>query len=225
MLDWKSLARIWLLPSLIVLIFFTLLYGLDRSFWMLVVTSRVSIPGLAWMTSFRIFSVVDWSMKYYYLRTLSDDHGLLRSNLFSIVVWSWLFGVLDVFWTVSSNLRWRVFTPWPDWLVLQPGNETHLIVFALIAAAGSFGVWLYHRKKYLDIRTLGICLGLLWGFQLLKMFLAPSPAWTDWGYFTFVYPELQASTPIFLVWLTNDVSERLLQWLVIILSILRVNQL
>jgi len=184
--------------------------------WWLYAEFRQELP-LRFFSSFRNWSLINWSLwiivaSDFARKKLGKIKGLIAGSL----IFVFLFGMGDWIWTLTNNLRWRFLTPDESWLMLQPGNETHLLILlALTIAASPFMIWLY-RKHIFDTRIFLLIFLVKTVYWLIKVLVAPNPGWTDWGYLTMFHPELQETIPKFLVFFINDIMDRTLTLFAII---------
>lgn len=182
---------------------------------------RFVLPGLEFLTSFRNWSLIDWGAKYaVVMYLLRKPAGWLKANLigaFVVVVhlcWS------DWIWTIDHNIKWRFLSPYPEWLVLQPGNEPHMIIFAVGAIVSFFVLWQLQRARLVSFRNFLLGYAVFWLFHLTKILLTPNPGWTDWGFLTVVYPEYQAIVPKLAVFILSDIVDRMIVLTIMVYAIL-----
>lgn len=184
--------------------------------WHVYAEFRQELP-IPCLSSFRNWSLINWGLWVIIASDFARKKlGRLKGFLAGVAIFVFLFGMGDWIWTLTNNLRWRILTPDQSWLILQPGNETHLLVLLVLSLLASpFMLWFY-KKRVFDTRVFLLIFLVKTVYWLLKVLVAPNPGWTDWGYLTMFHPELQESIPKFFVFFVNDIMDRMLTLFAII---------
>jgi hypothetical protein len=181
-------------------------------------------PIAYFFSSYRIWSMEIWGMSMLAFSEVQKKyhHVFGIHNLFnSFILFAATLSMSDWIWTLDHNLRWRILQPDPTWLILQPGNEGHMITFVVVIVIGLIWMigWMHNKKGIFSVRSLLIGIGLFWIWHIIKLLLVPSPAYTDWGYLTMVHPALMQTHPVLLIFIMNDVLDRMFFILIMIYAL------
>lgn len=129
----------------------------------------------------------------------------------SILIFLSMFGLTDVMWTMDHRIKWMWLYPNADWMALQNGVLTHVYVLAAVSLiCFPLSYFLLHRNKIFDVRILLLGIGIYWIFNAARVAVSPSPGYTDWGFLIFFHPELQKTIPVWFVFFTNDIMDRMI---------------
>jgi hypothetical protein len=115
----------------------------------------------------------------------------------------------DTIWTINVNIRYRFLTPNSLWLVLQPGNEPHIVMFAVLSILFIPILCKLDYDGLFNVYVFSWGLAFYWVWHFAKVLVSPNPAWIDWGFLTMCYPQFQASVPEFAVFVMNDILDRI----------------
>jgi len=181
---------------------------------------RIHVPT-KWLSSFRVWSVVNWLLwlltGYTILRFRGAGRILSHVGAFALLFT--IVAVGDWNWTISNHIKWLFLKPYPDWIRLQPlltGVTLHFYtLMALFLCSLPILLYLSHRS-YLNLRKMLLVGCICWFLVVIRILISPSPAYTDWGYLTVIRPELQKEAPKYLVFFLNDVLGRVDKFLILL---------
>jgi hypothetical protein len=224
-LDWAAAEKTLLIcaPVTVELIMcMTVVYLVMPRIFIFMAETRFVLPYLTFLSSFRNWSLLDWGMKYsVVMYLLRKPAGWVKANLVGVFMVVVHLSFSDWIWTIDNNVRWRFLSPNQEWLVLQPGNEPHALIFAVLAVVSFFVLWQLHRKGLVNFHAFLSCYALFWLYHLAKTLILPNPAWTDWGFLTVIYPSYQAVVPKLVVFILCDILDRMLILSIMVYSILK----
>ena len=205
-LSWKQR---WLIITLLLTITSFIIYQIP-TLWVEIMEARISVPT-KFLSSFRLWSILNWQIWFQSAYNIAEKKKVKHPIILAFAMFAFVLSVGDIMWTVTNNLKWNMLFYYEDWVRLQPlqhGISYHSITL-IVATIISLPVLMhFHKKKVFKLQKLFLGMGLLCIFSFAKVFLAPTPAWTDWGYLTFVHPEMQAYVPKYLVFILNDIISR-----------------
>jgi len=216
MKEWK---KTWITVTVILTCFSFLTYQVPV-LWKIVAEWRINIPT-KFLSSFRLWSLLNWQIWVQTAYVIAKEKNAKFPVLGAFAVWSFLLGLGDTIWTFANNLKWNFMFHYEDWVRLQPlqqGISYHSVTL-IVALIFSLIILRYgYKNQVFNVKRLFMVMSLFFMFSLTKVLFAPNPAWTDWGYLSYVHPELQICIPQYAVFVINDLIPRSLILLAILFS-------